>query len=70
MSEYDYQLNLKNLFPAALWEHPDQEIVYREISRYRLKEFYDRVGRLASALSEIGVKPGDKVAVLDWDTNR
>lgn len=70
MTDYEYQLILKNLFPAALWEHPDQEFVYRDISRYNLKEFYERISKLASGLAEIGVKPGDKVAVLDWDTSR
>jgi hypothetical protein len=30
----------------------------------------DRIGRLASALHMIGVRPGDTVGVLDWDSNR
>ncbi len=70
MVGYNFQLNFKNIFPAALWEHPDQEIVYRDLKRYNLKEFYGRVEKLAGALSKIGVKPGDTVAVLDWDTDR
>ncbi len=70
MPEYNYQLILKNIFPSAMWDHPDQEIVYRELRRYRLAQFYDRVSRLASGLSKIGVRMGDRVAVLDWDTDR
>ena len=30
----------------------------------------DRIGRLASGLKELGVRPGDTVGVLDWDTHR
>jgi hypothetical protein len=30
----------------------------------------DRIGRLASALEMVGVRPRDSVGVLDWDSNR
>ncbi len=30
----------------------------------------DRIGRLASGLKELGVRPGDTVGVMDWDTHR
>ncbi|KAA8922248.1 fatty acid--CoA ligase [Thermoplasma sp.] len=69
MEAYEYQLNLKNLFPSALWGHPDQEIVYKK-NRYTLESFYERISKLAGALSDLGVKKGDVVAVLDWDTDR
>src|SRR5208337_4658662 len=32
--------------------------------------FRERIGRLASGLAELGVRPGDVVAVLDWDSHR
>jgi fatty-acyl-CoA synthase len=31
---------------------------------------YERVHRLANALKDLGIKKGDKVAVLDWDSHR
>jgi len=69
MESYKFQLNLKNIFPATLRNFPDQEIVYQDQKRYTFKEFYDRISRFGNALQKIGVKPGDRVAVLDWDTN-
>jgi acyl-CoA synthetase (AMP-forming)/AMP-acid ligase II len=33
-------------------------------------ELRERVGHLASALAGMGVRPGDTVGVLDWDSNR
>lgn len=69
MNPKDFQLNIKNLFPSSLWSFRNQEIVYQDIMRYTYMEFYDRVTRLANGLLSIGVKPGDRVAVLDWDTN-
>ena len=48
----------------------DQEIVYRDKRRYSYRVFRERIGRLASGLAALGAKPGDVVAVLDWDTHR
>ena len=47
-----------------------QEIVYRGEKRFTYAEFRERVGRLAAALVALGVKPGDTVAVMDWDSHR
>ena len=43
---------------------PDKTAVIHQDKRYTYQEFYNRVNRLASALSKIGVKKGDKVAFL------
>ncbi|MEM0447170.1 MAG: long-chain fatty acid--CoA ligase, partial [Thermoplasmata archaeon] len=69
MDPYKFQLNFKNMFPATLRNYPDQEIVYQDIKRYTFSEFYERIKKLAGGLVSIGTKPGDTVAVLDWDTN-
>jgi len=69
MNEKNFQLNIANIFPPSLWSFRNQEIVYQDLKRFTYLEFYDRVRRLSSALLNIGVKKGDKVAVLDWDTN-
>jgi fatty-acyl-CoA synthase len=69
-SAYQYPLIIKHLWHAPLLQAADQEIVYRDVSRFTYRELRRRVGRLASALEGIGVRPGDTVGVLDWDSNR
>ena len=69
-SAYTYPLLIKNLFQAPVVDNPDQEIVYRDLLRYSYTDFRQRVCRLAGALTALGVKPGDTVAVMDWDSHR
>jgi fatty-acyl-CoA synthase len=69
-SAYSYPLTIKNLFLAPVVSNPDQEIVYRGEKRFTYREFHQRVHRLADALSTLGVKPGDTVAMMDWDSHR
>ena len=69
-SAYDYPLLIKHLLHTPLATAPDQEIVYRDISRYTYRTLRQRIGRLASGLAGLGVKPGDTVAVMDWDSHR
>ena len=69
-SAYAYPLLIKQLLHAPLAQAAHQEIVYRDVRRFTYLELRDRIGRLASALEKIGVRPGDSVGVLDWDSNR
>ena len=69
-SAYTYPLLIKNLMQAPTVDDPQQEIVYRDQARFTYAEFKQRVSRLANALTEIGVKAGDTVAVMDWDSHR
>jgi fatty-acyl-CoA synthase len=69
-SAYDFPLLIKNMFAAPLVDDPDQEIVYRGELRFTYREFRERVARLATALINLGVRPGDTVAVMDWDSHR
>ncbi len=69
-SAYDYQLLIKNLLFCPVVHAPEQEIVYRGTFRYTYRELHQRIKRLANALTELGVKPGDTVAVMDWDSHR
>lgn len=63
-------LTIGNLLSDAVSRHPGSEVVYRD-ERYSFAEFGSRVRRIASALIEkVGVKEGDVVAVLDWDSMR
>ncbi len=70
MSAYAYPLLIKNLLQAPVIDDPQQQIVYRDQMRFTYAEFRQRVCRLANALTEIGVKPGDTVAVMDYDSHR
>ncbi len=69
-SAYDYPLIVKQLLHTPMIYAPDQEIVYRDKVRYTYRDLYKRINRLASALTSLGVGPGDTVAVLDWDSHR
>src|SRR5215470_6650148 len=69
-SAYQYPLIVKHLWHAPLLQAADQEIVYRDLKRFTYRELRRRVGRLASGLAGIGVRPGDTVGLLDWDSNR
>jgi fatty-acyl-CoA synthase len=69
-SAYAYPLLIKQLLHSAKATAGDQEIVYRDHSRYTYRQFFERIGRLANALSGLGIAPGDTVAVMDWDSHR
>ncbi len=69
-SAYAYPLLIKQLLHTPLANSPDQEIVYRDISRYSYRSLRERIGRLASGLAGLGVTPGQTVAVMDYDSHR
>ncbi len=69
-SAYAYPLLIKQLLHCARATALDQEIVYRDQMRYTYRDFLARTGRLANTLSDLGVTPGDTVAVMDWDSHR
>ena len=69
-SAYSYPLLIKNLFISPLADNPEREIVYRGEQRFTYQEFRQRVCKLANTLVTLGVKPGDTVAVMDWDSHR
>lgn len=69
-SAYAYPLLIKNLLTNSLVRSPDQEIIYRDQMRYTYREFHRRVAQLANGLEGLGVKQGDTVAVMDFDSHR
>ena len=67
---YPFPLLIRHLLHTPLATALRQEIVYADNRRHDYATFVERVARLASALTELGVKPGDTVAVMDWDSHR
>ncbi|WP_278803493.1 fatty acid--CoA ligase [Marinobacter nauticus] len=67
---HQYQLLIKRLLMSGPRYNPDQEIVYADRSKHTYKDLVERIHRLANALTDAGIKPGDTVAVMDWDTPR
>jgi len=69
-SAYSYPLLIKHLLRTPLIYSPGKEIVYRDQMRYDYLTFSRRVSQLANALENLGVRQGDTVAVMDWDSHR
>ncbi|BBP85380.1 MULTISPECIES: fatty acid--CoA ligase [Pseudomonas] len=67
---YQYPLLIKGLLLSGSRYEKTREIVYRDLVRYSYATFNERVARLANLLTEAGVKAGDTVAVMDWDSHR
>jgi fatty-acyl-CoA synthase len=70
----DFPLTLAHLFERVGTYFPSTELVTREpdksISRTTYGAWHRRVQQLANALVRLGVKPGDRVATLAWNTTR
>ena len=69
-SAVDQPLLVGSILDAGVANAPEQEIVYAGLLRFSYREFAQRVHRLANALTNMGIKPGDTVAVMDWDSHR
>jgi fatty-acyl-CoA synthase len=69
-SAYEYPLLIKHLLHTPLAHAADQEIVYRDLERFDYRTLQRRIGQLASGLARLGVRPGDTVAMMDWDSHR
>jgi acyl-CoA synthetase (AMP-forming)/AMP-acid ligase II len=63
-------LTIRRLLETPIVDAPDQEIVYRDLRRHTYADMRERVHRLAGALAALGVKPGDTVAMMDYDSHR
>jgi len=68
-SAHAYPLLVKHLLHTPLACAPEQVIVHGE-ARFTYRQLAERVARLAGALAGLGVRAGDTVAVMDWDSHR
>lgn len=67
---YGYPLIIRQILEGALETQTQAEIIGSDGRRLSYGDFADRVARLAGVLDQHGVRPGETVAVLDWDSHR
>lgn len=63
----DYKLTINNLLDSAVRSNGDQKIIYKDL-HLTYKSFYKNVKNFAANLYKIGVRQGDRIAVIDYDT--
>jgi fatty-acyl-CoA synthase len=70
----DYPLTLTHLLERSAKVYPAKEIASRlsdgSIFRYSYRDFHARVHRLAQALQRLGLKEGERVGTLCWNSYR
>ena len=67
---YNYPLLIKQLLISPLLSNPNKKIINDKNISYDYKTFNNRVSILSNSLTHIGVKKGDTIGVMDWDTTR
>ena len=67
---FDYQLVIGQILNTGLTAAPNQRITYADQVEMSYAQFGQRVGRLGSALTALGLGQGSVVAVMDYDSNR
>lgn len=70
----DYHLNTITFIRDTARTYPETEVVSRRmdgsIFRYNYGNAYKRIQQLANALVKQGVRHGDRVGVIEWNTHR
>ncbi len=69
----DFPLTLQHIFERGTHLFPNREIVTGGLGpmhRYTYREFGLRVHRLASALQQLGLQPGERVGTFGWNHYR
>ena len=69
-SAYEFPLLIRHLLHTARHLGSRREVVFRPHRRSDYPTLLERIARLASGLLAVGVRPGDTVAVMDWDSDR
>lgn len=70
MNGEKFQLTIDKIFSSSVRNNPKQIISYQGRENVTYEEFMKRVYAIARGLVKLGVKKGDRVAVLDWDSMR
>ena len=70
----DWPLTVDKILDHAAEWHPGREVVSRSIEgpivRTTYGQLHERAKRLSNALLGMGIKPGDRVATLGWNSGR
>jgi fatty-acyl-CoA synthase len=69
----DYPLTIRSIYERARKLFPDKPLVTRRpdgVERTTYGDWAERVARLAGALRDLGVGPGDRVATFCWNHDR
>jgi fatty-acyl-CoA synthase len=69
----DYPLTVRSIYERARALFPDKQLVTRRpggVERTTYGDWAERVARLATALRDLGVGPGDRVATFCWNHDR
>jgi long-chain acyl-CoA synthetase len=61
---------LAHILQRAIALYPERNAVVDGSVRLTYRELGNRVHRLAAALHQLGLKRGDRVAILDWNSHR
>ena len=67
---YEYPLIIKKLLSTPMRYAKNQEIIYRDSTRFTYSTFFERIHRLASGLDKLGIKSGDIVGIIDYNSHR
>ncbi len=67
---YEYPLIIKKLLRTPLRYAREQEIVFRDARRYNYGKLHERINRIACGLDALGVKHGDVVGLIDYNSHR
>lgn len=69
----DYQLTLTPIMKRANQLFPNKKIITRigdGYHSYSYADFYKGCGKLANALTKLGVQPGDRIGTFAWNSYR
>ena len=67
---YNYPLIIKKLLSRTIHWNPNEKIIYRDKSKYTYRSFYKRINKLSNLYDRLGIKQGDIIGIMDWDSNR
>ena len=62
-------MDIGSLLDIAKDRFPDKPAIISEDNRYTYRQFKDRIQRLMNGLFMLGVKKGDRVAALMWNSS-
>ncbi len=66
----EFSLLIKRLLHGPVQHAPEQQIISDGLPSYSYVEFINRVNRFGHLLERFGLRQGDVLAIMDWDTHR